>query len=185
MLHHRSRQSRFAIANSSATSLTKEQSMPRSTLILTLLTTTLLAACGGAKADNSPAASPPAASADAGLTPFQLENGIGPVTEAITLAAVNHEKVEAGKKTFEGKCMACHKMTERYVGPALGGVVGRRTPAYVMNMILNPEEMTAKHPAAHQLLADHMTQMPNLGLTQDQAREVVEYLRTQSSATGS
>lgn len=158
--------------------------MPRSTVFLTILST-LLSACGGSKTDAAPAASAPATPADAGLTPFQLENGIGPVKEAITLGAADHEKAEAGKKTFEGKCMACHKMTERYVGPALGGVVGRRTPAYIMNMILNPEEMTSKHPAAHQLLAEHMTQMPNLGLTHDQALEVVEYLRTQSSATGS
>jgi hypothetical protein len=34
---------------------------------------------------------------------------------------------------------------------------------------------------AHQLLAEHMTQMPNLGLTQDQAREIVEYFRTKKS----
>ncbi len=160
--------------------------MSRSTSVLTVLSC-LIAACGGGKPDSGAAAPAPgaAATADAGLTPFQQENGIGPVTEAIALGELDHEKVEAGKKTFEGKCMACHKMTERYVGPALGGIVGRRTPAYIMNMILNPEEMYTKHPAARQLLAEHMTQMPNLGLTQEQAREVVEYLRTQSSATGS
>ncbi|HWA59696.1 MAG TPA: cytochrome c [Gemmatimonadales bacterium] len=158
--------------------------MQRSTLVYLTTLSALLAACGGGKPDAAPAASAPAGAAQSDLTPFQLENGIGPITSPVELpAAVDHEKAEEGKKTFEGKCMACHKMTERYVGPALGGVVGRRTPAYVMNMILNPEEMYTKHPVARQLLAEHMTQMPNLGLTQEEARDVVEYLRTQSSAT--
>ena len=34
--------------------------------------------------------------------------------------------------------------------------------------------------ALRALLAEYMTQMPNLGLTQEQARQVVEYLRTQT-----
>lgn len=154
--------------------------MRHSTVVL-LATLSLLGACsGGAKPDAAPADAAPAQPASE-LTAFQMENGIGPVTTAIELgASVDHEKAEAGKKTFEGKCMACHKMTERYVGPALGGVVGKRTPAYVMNMILNPEGMYARHPAARQLLGEYMTQMPNLALTRDQAREVLEYLRTQA-----
>ncbi len=53
-------------------------------------------------------------------------------------------------------------------------------PEFVMNMILNPEGMYARHPAARQLLGEYMTQMPNLALTRDQAREVLEYLRTQA-----
>ena len=46
----------------------------------------------------------------------------------------------------------------------------KRSPTYLMNMILNPDGMYAKHPSARALLAEYMTQMPNLGLTQEQAR---------------
>jgi mono/diheme cytochrome c family protein len=139
-----------------------------------------VAACGGGKTDQAPAAAaaPPA---DGGLTPFQLENGIGPVKEALTLGPVDKELSEKGEAIFQGKCSACHKMAERYVGPALGDVTKRRAPAYILNMILNPEEMYTKHPAAKQLLAEHMTQMPNLALSQDEARQVLEYLRTQAT----
>lgn len=157
--------------------------MHRSTLVVLTSLTAVLAACGGGKQEAAPAASAAAPAAQSELTPFEQENGIGPVKQAIELGKLDEEKAEEGKKTFEGKCMACHKFNERYVGPALGGVIGRRTPAYVMNMILNPEEMYTKHPVARQLLAEHMTQMPNLGLTQEQARDVVEYLRTQKSDT--
>lgn len=145
---------------------------------LYVLSVALLAACG--KGDQ--AAPPPAAAAGTGeLTAFQLEHGIGPVTAPVTLAAPDHEMAERGKALFETKCSACHKFDARYVGPSLGGVTERRSAAFIMNMILAPEEMYTKHPVARQLLAEHMTQMPNTGVTQDQAREIVEYLRTQSS----
>ena len=135
---------------------------------------------GSAKAPEQ--APPPAepAAASGGLTPFQMENGIGPITAVVTVGPINHELAEQGKALFEVKCAACHKMDEKYVGPALGEVTKRRTPAYIMNMILNPMEMTQRHPAAQELLAQQMTQMPNLGLTQEEARQLLEYLRTQA-----
>lgn len=145
--------------------------------VVTLL---LVAGCGGEKQEPAPAAAAPASS---GLTAFQTEHGIGPITEPLTLAAVDEEMAEAGEKVFETKCSACHKMEERYVGPALGGVTERRSPAYIMNMILNPEEMYTKHPEARKLLAEFMTQMPNQGLTPEEARTILEYLRTQPTST--
>lgn len=150
-------------------------------LLLSLVGVTFLAACGGGKGEPAPSSQAAAPAADGGLTPFQMENGIGPVKEAITLGPVDHELAEKGEAIFNGKCGACHKMAERYVGPALGEVTTRRTPAYILNMILNPEEMYTKHPVAKQLLAEHMTQMPNLALSQDEARQVLEYLRTQAT----
>lgn len=145
-----------------------------------------LPACGG-KGGEAPAATAQAAGAGApgsDLSAFELEHGIGPITAPIQLGPIDEEEAEemaeAGQKVFETMCMACHKMEERYVGPALGEVTTRRTPAYIMNMILNPEEMYTRHPVARQLLADHMTQMPNQGLTQEQARQVLEYLRTKT-----
>ena len=64
------------------------------------------------------------------------------------------------------------------VGPSLGGVTARRTPEYIMNMILNPEGMIQQHPEAKKMLAQFLTPMPNQHLTEDEARAVLEYLRT-------
>jgi cytochrome c1 len=153
---------------------------PSRLVFLTLASLALGTACG---AKETPPAQPPAgatAAVGSDLTPFQLENGIGPVTEAVTLGAIDHEMAEAGKQFFETKCGACHKMTEKYVGPPLGEVTIRRTPAFIMNQMLNPEEMYTKHPVVRQLLGEYMTQMPNLQLTKEQARQVLEYLRTQA-----
>lgn len=149
------------------------------TLRLGTLALALLLGCSGKTDAPAPAAADPAAT-PAGLTPFEQEHGIGPVTEPVTLGPVDAARAAAGKATFDSKCSACHKMADKYVGPPLGDVTVRRSPAYVMNMILNPEGMYARHPAARQLLGEYMTQMPNLALTVDQAREVLEYLRTQA-----
>jgi cytochrome c len=137
-----------------------------------------LTACGGGEKAPPPAAGGAPAAAGSDLTPFQLENGIGPITEAITLGPVDQEEAAEGQKVFEAKCTACHKLGERYVGPPLGGILEKVTPAFAMNMILNPQEMYTRHPVVKKLLGEYMTQMPNQGLTQEEAREVVEYLRT-------
>ena len=148
---------------------------PMASLTLSLLLSAW--ACGGKDAEPPAQAGSEPAAAGADLTPFQLKNGIGPVTSEVTLGPPDHAMAERGQKTFETKCSACHKFDEKYVGPALGGVLERRTPTYVMNMVLNPEGMYTRHPVAKQLLAQHLTQMPNLGLSQAEAREVVEYFR--------
>lgn len=145
-----------------------------------LMTLLGVVACGGGDAAPPAAGGAPAAPAGGGLSAFQLEHGIGPVTEVVALpAAVDHELAEEGQEIFEMKCAACHHMGERFVGPALGDVVERRSPAFIMNMILNPQEMVEQHPVGKELLAQYMSFMPNQGVTRDEARAILEYLRTQ------
>lgn len=151
-------------------------------LLVSATTLILLAGCGKGQ-DAAPPAPPPAAG-EGGLSAFQLEHGIGPVTEAVTLAATADEALAAtGKAAFEAKCTACHKLAERYVGPELGEVTTRRSPTFVMNMILNPMEMVERHPTAKALLAEYMTFMANQSVTVEEARAIVEYLRTQATGT--
>jgi cytochrome c2 len=87
---------------------------------------------------------------------------------------------KSGHEVFEQKCSSCHKMDERYVGPALGEVFKRRSPAFVMNMALNPQGMMEKHPVTKKLFAEYLIGMPNQNLSRDEARQIVEYLRTQA-----
>jgi len=108
--------------------------------------------------------------------------GVGPVTTVDLGANVDQALADKGKAIFESKCTACHKFGERYVGPDLAGVTERRKPEWIMNMILNPQEMTQQNPTAKELLGEFMTQMPNQNLTQEEARSVVEYFRTKSKS---
>jgi len=151
-------------------------------IFLAVAVSSLAVACGGGdKAAQAAPASAPAAGSD--LSAFEVEHGIGPVKEALVLGAVDPALVAQGKTVFEGKCTACHKMAEKYVGPALGEVTTRRSPTFIMNMILNPQEMVERHPVGKQLLAEHMTFMANQGITVEEARAIVEYLRTQATGT--
>lgn len=111
------------------------------------------------------------------------DKGIGPIT-SITLADIDESMAAEGKEIFKAKCSACHKMSKRFVGPALAGVTEKRTPEWIMNMILNPEEMVEKNPIAKQLLAEYLSPMANQNLTENEARLILEYFRTiTSSAT--
>lgn len=112
-----------------------------------------------------------------GLTDFQMKNGIGPVTEELDLGPIDEDMAERGEKLFKTNCSACHKLDERYVGPAQRDLVERRSPEYIMNMILNPAEMLEKHPEAKKMLAQFMTPMPNQNLSREEARAVLEYFR--------
>lgn len=139
-------------------------------------------ACG---AQEEPAAGrtpaqPPAATQAEGhdLTPFELEHGIGPYTQEVELGPVDAALAAQGEEQYTMLCESCHRLEDRFVGPALGGVLERRSPTYVLNMMLNPQEMTSRHPAAKQLLAEYMTIMPNQQLKKDQARAILEHLRT-------
>lgn len=153
----------------------------------TLLVMTLLAACGersggaGNAAASAPSAAAPAANAG-GLTDYGFKNGIGPITTEVVLGAPDHGSAEKGEKLFEQKCSACHKMHEKYVGPPLGGIVQKVGPTFVMNMALNPEGMYTRHPDVKKLLGEYMTQMPNQQLTPEDARAIVEYLRSQEAS---
>lgn len=116
-----------------------------------------------------------------GLTVFELDNGIGPIKEKIELTAIDSKLAEKGQEIFTLKCTQCHKLDERYTGPALRGVTERRTPEYIMNMILNPEEMTKRHPEAKKLLGVYANQMTFQNVTQEDVRALLEYLRMESS----
>lgn len=133
----------------------------------------LVAGCGGSENGENEASSQNETS---GLSEFEMKHGVGPIDEVVTIGEIDMEKVEQGKEIFRTKCSACHKMDQDYVGPPLGEVLEKRTPAYVMNMILNPVEMTKEHPEARKMLAQYMNQMTFQNVSQDEARAIVEYL---------
>lgn len=107
----------------------------------------------------------------------QSDLGIGPVKSLTLPAEIDSAMVAKGKTAFEAKCSACHKFGERYVGPDLKDVTKRRKPEWIMNMILNPVEMTQKDEKAKELLGEYMTQMTFQNVSEDEARQILEFLR--------
>jgi cytochrome c len=148
----------------------------RTTLLATLLA---LAACGGdappAQAPSTPSGGAAAPAAE--LTAVELEQGLGPIRD-LELGPVDPALASEGEAAFVTKCSACHKIEERYVAPELGQVLSRRRPEFVMNQILNANEMVQRHPVIKQLLAEYYTPMPVQVTDQNEARAILEYLRS-------
>lgn len=87
--------------------------------------------------------------------------------------------VTAGKATYELKCQSCHKLTEeKLVGPGWKNVTKNRKPAWILNMITNVDMMLEKDPEAQKLLELCLVRMPNQNISVDEARKVLEFMRS-------
>ena len=105
--------------------------------------------------------------------------GVGPITSMDMPATIDQSLSAKGKEVFDKMCTACHRVGKKFIGPAPNGITERRTPEWIMNMILNPEEMVQKDALAKQLLIEfNGSPMANQNLTEDEARAVLEYFRT-------
>lgn len=147
-----------------------------------LLVTTMVACSGNKKpTENSTVEEPvkeqPVKEETASDDPMK-NKGIGPVKE-MALSPIDDALAAEGKALFDQLCIACHKPTEKLIGPAPKGILDRRTPEWVMNMIMNPSEMTQKDPIAMQLLKEaNGVPMADQNVTEEQARKILEYFRT-------
>ncbi len=145
------------------------------TLLLTLL---IITSCGNADKKNQDEKS---ASSGTELKVYDNpldDKGIGPITSIELPAEIDEAMAAKGKEIYVLKCSACHKETQRFIGPAPAGIFERRSPEWIMNMILNPEEMVQKNDIAKKLLAEYVAPMANQNLTEEEARAVLEYFRT-------
>ena len=113
-------------------------------------------------------------------TPIDLSNkGIGPINELPFDKAIKTDLAIRGENLFGAKCTSCHMEETKLIGPAMKGIYERRSPEWVMNIMLNPTEMLKKDPIAIALLKEYNNIiMLNQNLTVDEARAIAEYLRT-------
>lgn len=92
---------------------------------------------------------------------------------------LNAEWVTGGKSIYELKCQSCHRLTEeKLVGPGWKGVTQRRKPEWIMNMATNVDMMLEKDAEAQKLLEQCMVRMPNQNLSKEDARKVLEFMRS-------
>ena len=104
--------------------------------------------------------------------------GVGPITNVILEDKVNISMANSGEKLFNQLCTSCHMINEDYIGPAMSGILDRRSPEWIMNMILNPIQMLKEDPIAIELLEKYdFEYMYNQNLFEEEAREILEYFR--------
>lgn len=148
----------------------------------------LVSACGSSGQESSSdesAATESAASAPvtASVDPEAKSDskGVGRFT-SVEIGALDKAMAEKGEAIFTAKCSACHKTTsDKLVGPGLKDVTKRREPEWIMNMITNPQEMTAQDPVAKALLEKHLVQMTFQNVSDEETRQILEYLRSNDS----
>lgn len=137
-----------------------------------------LVSCGGDNTSTDDNTAPPKSMLAKDQDPM-ANKGIGPVKSVELPEEIDYEMAKAGEEVYIRMCTACHKPDKKFIGPAPKGIFERRSPEWIMNMILNPEVMIMKDPIAKQLLIEfNGAPMANQHLTEEQARQVLEYFRT-------
>ncbi len=140
-------------------------------IVLILLTSLVIACNKKEKADVE--------ASDTEMVKNEPNKGIGPITDIELSDEIDQAMVEKGEEIYKSFCIACHATDKKEIGPALTGVTERRTPEWIMNMLLNTHEMLYKDSDAKKLLEEHDNiAMAPSDMTEADARNVLEWLRT-------
>lgn len=144
------------------------------------LLATMLYSCGNeAEKQDPPASSESTATTEPTTDPnYDPEKGIGKFQNVEVSPTLNATMASAGQKVYDVKCAGCHKLTdEKLVGPGWKDVTKRHKPEWIMNFITNLDEMLARDPKAQAQLEACLVRMPNQNLSDDDARQVFEFMR--------
>ena len=102
------------------------------------------------------------------------------ITKAdLKLGAIDAGEATKGKGMYELKCQSCHSLGDnRVVGPGWKGLTTKREPEWIMNMVVHTEAMLEKDPEAQKMLEECLVRMPNQSLSVEEARQVLEFMRS-------
>lgn len=146
-------------------------------LILTIAVLFLAISCGEKQSSTNSDAEK-AITEKVSTDPLQ-DKGVGPIKNLKLPDTIDEAMAKTGEEVYVAKCTACHKVDKKYIGPSPVGIFERRSPEWIMNMILNPEVMIEKNEIAKQLLMEYNgAPMANQNLTEEEARAILEYFRT-------
>jgi mono/diheme cytochrome c family protein len=149
-------------------------------VFIILLAAGLLYACSnGSNSNTTDTKDASATSATSGDNPsYDPHRGEGKFAKVEISDKLDATMADAGKKIYDVKCSACHKLTtEKLVGPGWSGVTKKFAPVWIMNFITNPDAMIDKDPALQAQLELCLVRMPNQNLTDEDARHIFEFMR--------
>ncbi len=155
--------------------------MKKITLLASIAIVSVFAACGDYEKNNDTNAP----SANSNVSDYDPSRGEGKWTaENVGVTEqIDETKAAEGEKISNTKCLSCHKLSdERLVGPGWEGVTEKRTPEWLMNFITNPDPMIDKDPEVQAMLEICLVRMPNQNLSDDEARNILEFMRKNDKA---
>lgn len=153
-----------------------------------LILVLFMSACGGGSDNNAASADDASASATESKSfdteSYDPKRGEGKFNEEnVKVDGLDAAMAAKGKSISETKCFSCHKTTdERLVGPGWKGVTSKHSPFWIMNFITNPDPMIDKDPEVQAQLEICLVRMPNQNLSDDEARDILEFMRENDGA---
>lgn len=149
----------------------------------TALAVSFFVACGGngnnnsaQKTEDTAAVAPKQSTATENPT-YDPHRGEGKFKD-YEAGALNPALAAKGKEIYDMKCQSCHKLTgEKLVGPGWKGVTNNHSAAWILNFITNPDAMLDQDPELQKQIDICMVRMPNQNLTDDEAKEIYDFMR--------
>lgn len=147
-------------------------------LSLIIIALTLFTSCGKKEKANDDFSKPSTEEGMPESSTYDPNRGEGKFSTVALGATLDQNMATEGEKIAGVKCTSCHKPTdEKLVGPGWKGATLRYKPEWIMNFITNPDPMITKDPKLQAQLEICLVRMPNQGLNDVEARNVLEYLR--------
>lgn len=102
--------------------------------------------------------------------------GIGPIKD-LELPIISDSIMKLGLQLFTDNCSQCHTMEYKNTGPDISDILAIRKPEWVMNFLLNKEEMLQRDSLANITLEKYDTYCAAEIKTEQEALKIHEYLR--------
>lgn len=92
---------------------------------------------------------------------------------------------DRGEELFVKECADCHSIGGGdSAGPDLQGVVAKRSADWLLRVIVEPDKLTASQdPLQLELVKSAGYEMPNLGISADDAQKIIAYLAVAGAAS--
>ncbi len=102
--------------------------------------------------------------------------GVGPITQ-LELAPISDSLMNLGQDLFKAKCSECHTMEFKNSGPDISDILAYRHNEWVVNFMLNKEEMLQKDSLTLITRNQYEIDCGSDIKTKEEALQLLEYLR--------
>lgn len=104
----------------------------------------------------------------------------------VLMTGTHPVRADQGKDLFDKECAGCHSIGGGDgAGPDLKGIVEKRPADWLVKVIVEPDKLTAaKDPVQAELVRKYGSEMPNMGISQDDAKKIIAYLVGAATVSG-
>ncbi len=103
---------------------------------------------------------------------------IGIAIMLFTVTVVGLSSAQSGEEIYSKKCSGCHTIGGGdLAGPDLAGITQKRDKEWLIRVIVEPDKLARENdPIMNELISRYGYQMPNVGVTREEAELILEFL---------